>query len=103
MPSTVAGGFAAMRLVASVTRGAEAQAVARASEMTANVFTAASIISPMAEEQTHRFEIDAAWSGDGAGEGRVRLGNSVSVPVAGAAVLAGGGTGANPEELLLAA
>lgn len=57
----------------------------------------------MAEEQTHRFEIDAAWSGDGAGEGRVRLGNSVSVRVAGAAVLAGGGTGANPEELLLAA
>jgi organic hydroperoxide reductase OsmC/OhrA len=47
----------------------------------------------MAEEQTHRFEINAAWSGDGAGEGRVRLGNSVSVPVA----------GANPEELLLAA
>ena len=57
----------------------------------------------MAEEQTHRFEIDAAWSGDGTGEGRVRLGNSVSVPVAGATVLAGAGTGANPEELLLAA
>jgi osmotically inducible protein OsmC len=57
----------------------------------------------MAEEQTHRFEIDAAWSGDGAGEGRVQLGNSVSVPVAGATSLAGAGTGANPEELLLAA
>jgi osmotically inducible protein OsmC len=57
----------------------------------------------MAEEQTHRFQIDAAWSGDGAGEGRVRLGNSVSVPVAGATVLAGAGTGTNPEELMLAA
>jgi peroxiredoxin-like protein len=57
----------------------------------------------MAEEQTHRFEIDASWSGDGAGAGTVRLGNSVSVPVAGATVLAGAGTGANPEELLLAA
>ena len=57
----------------------------------------------MADEQTHRFEIDAKWSGDGAGEGRVRLGNSVSVPVAGATVLAGAGTGTNPEELLLAA
>ena len=57
----------------------------------------------MAEEPTHRFEIDAGWSGDGAGEGRVQLGNSVSVPVAGATSLAGAGTGANPEELLLAA
>jgi len=57
----------------------------------------------MAEEQTHRFEIEGSWSGDGVGEGRVRLGNSVSVPVAGATSLAGAGTGANPEELLLAA
>jgi peroxiredoxin-like protein len=57
----------------------------------------------MPEEQTHRFEIDASWSGDGAGEGRVRLGDSVSLPVAGATSLSGAGTGTNPEELLLAA
>jgi osmotically inducible protein OsmC len=57
----------------------------------------------MSDAPTHNFEIEGSWSGDGGGEGRVRLGNSVAVPVAGATSLAGAGSGANPEELLLAA
>jgi len=57
----------------------------------------------MSDAQTHRFEVSASWSGDGAGRGEVRVGDTVAVPIAGAVVLAGSGRGANPEELLLAA
>jgi len=57
----------------------------------------------MPDAQTHRFEISASWSGDGAGRGQVRVSDSVAVPIAGAVVLGGSGGSANPEELLLAA
>ena len=57
----------------------------------------------MSDEQTHRFEINASWSGDGAGRGQVRMNDSVTVPIAGAVILGGSGGSANPEELLLAA
>src|SRR5262245_46982513 len=54
--------------------------------------------------ETHRFEVTAAWSGDGAGAGRVSTEDGVlAVPIAGAVVLGGSGGKANPEELFLAA
>jgi peroxiredoxin-like protein len=54
-------------------------------------------------EEIHRFEIRASWRGDAAGSGSVFKENFPSVPIAGAVGLGGAGTGANPEELLLAA
>ena len=59
----------------------------------------------MAEtDEHHRFEVASAWSGDGAGAGRVSTADGVlSVPIAGAVVLGGSGGQANPEELFLAA
>lgn len=55
-------------------------------------------------EPAHPFSVDVAWSGAGGGGGTVRLpqGN-VSIEIGGAKVLSGRGSGANPEELLLAA
>src|SRR5262249_23476642 len=64
------------------------------------------VIIPAVSEtvETHRFEVAAAWSGDGAGMGRVATEDgALQVPVAGAVVLGGCGGKANPEELFLAA
>lgn len=55
------------------------------------------------EPEIHRFAIHASWRGDAAGSGSVSKENFPSVPIAGAVGLGGSGTGANPEELLLAA
>ena len=59
----------------------------------------------MAEnDEIHRFDAAATWSGDGAGMGEVRVSDGrFAVPIAGATVLGGSGGKANPEELLLAA
>ena len=59
----------------------------------------------MAEnDEIHRFDAAATWSGDGAGSGEVRVSDGrFAVPIAGATVLGGSGGKANPEELLLAA
>jgi putative redox protein len=58
----------------------------------------------MAEtEEIHRFEVNAAWSGDALGSGTVELPAGQSIAVAGATVLGGVGGKANPEELLLSA
>lgn len=54
-------------------------------------------------EEIHRFAVRASWRGDALGSGSVAVAEGVSVPVAGAVGLGGAGTGANPEELLLAA
>ena len=54
-------------------------------------------------EEIHRFAIRAFWRGDATGSGSVSKENFPSVPIAGAVSLGGAGTGANPEELLLAA
>jgi organic hydroperoxide reductase OsmC/OhrA len=55
-------------------------------------------------EEVHRFEIRADWNGDAEGSGKVSLADgALSVPIAGARSLGGSGSGANPEELLLAA
>lgn len=63
------------------------------------------IIAAVSETvETHRFEVAATWSGDGAGMGRVSTSDgALGVPVAGAVVLGGSGGKANPEELFLAA
>ena len=54
--------------------------------------------------EVHRFAIRASWRGDARGAGTAELGRgAVSIPIAGATSLGGAGTGANPEELLLAA
>ncbi len=56
------------------------------------------------EEEIHRFTVSASWSGDGTGCGQTRLPQGdLSVPVGSSKALGGCGTGANPEELLLAA
>ena len=55
-------------------------------------------------EQTQSFSVRATWSGDGTGCGQVRLTQGeVEIAIGGAKALGGCGTGANPEELLLAA
>jgi lipoyl-dependent peroxiredoxin len=54
-------------------------------------------------EKVHRFAVRASWRGDAMGSGSVSKDNFPSLPIAGAVVLGGAGTGANPEELLLAA
>jgi peroxiredoxin-like protein len=54
-------------------------------------------------EEIHRFSIRAHWRGDAMGNGSVSKQNFPSLPIAGATVLGGSGTGANPEELLMAA
>ena len=53
--------------------------------------------------EIHRFEVRASWRGDAMGSGSVSKRNLPSLPIAGAVSLGGAGTGANPEELLLAA
>ncbi len=56
------------------------------------------------EKETHRFSVSATWSGDGAGCGQMRLPQGdLTLPIGGAKGLGGCGSGANPEELLLAA
>jgi peroxiredoxin-like protein len=54
-------------------------------------------------EEIHSFSVRAHWRGDAMGSGSVFKQNFPSLPIAGATVLGGSGTGANPEELLLAA
>ena len=63
------------------------------------------MITSMSEPQAevHRFSVRAHWRGDAMGSGSVFKQNFPSLPIAGATVLGGSGTGANPEELLLAA
>ncbi len=54
--------------------------------------------------ETHRFEVNIVWSGDGHGSGESRVAEgSFGIPFAGAKGLGGAGGKANPEELLLAA
>jgi organic hydroperoxide reductase OsmC/OhrA len=52
-------------------------------------------------DEIHRFEINAAWSGSGAGAGEADVPEGDSISFAGAIVLGGSGGKANPEELLL--
>ena len=54
-------------------------------------------------DETHRFEIAAAWSGDATGSGAAELPEGAAIAFAGATVLGGSGGKANPEELLLTA
>jgi organic hydroperoxide reductase OsmC/OhrA len=50
------------------------------------------------------FHVSATWTGDAAGSGELRLGESaLAIPIAGAPDLGGAGGAANPEELLLGA
>ena len=56
----------------------------------------------MAEtEEIHRFQVNAAWSGDGAGGGEAEVPEGATISFAGARSLGGAGGRANPEELLL--
>jgi organic hydroperoxide reductase OsmC/OhrA len=56
----------------------------------------------MAEtEEIHRFQVNAAWTGDAAGAGEVEVPEGASISFAGAKSLGGSGGRANPEELLL--
>jgi lipoyl-dependent peroxiredoxin len=58
----------------------------------------------MAEtEEIRRFQVNAAWSGDGAGGGEAELREGPKISFAGATSLGGAGGRANPEELLLTA
>jgi len=52
-------------------------------------------------DEVHRFEIDAAWSGDGKGSGSAAFPEGAPVAFAGSTLLGGSGGSANPEELLL--
>ncbi|HEX7252410.1 MAG TPA: OsmC family protein [Thermoanaerobaculia bacterium] len=59
--------------------------------------------SSSATEDRNLFTVDAIWSGDGMGCGKVRLPQGdLSVPIAGSKSLGGCGLGTNPEELLVA-
>ena len=61
-------------------------------------------VSSPANEDRNLFTVDAIWSGDGMGCGKVRLPQGdLSVPIAGSKSLGGCGLGTNPEELLVAA
>jgi len=99
-----------MRRVASVRFGAVAHATAAHAHRpsrTGHSRTTADdygIIPAMTEPaENHRFEINAAWSGDGTGSGNALLPEGASIAFAGATVLGGSGGRANPEELLLTA
>lgn len=106
----MAGGFAAMRRVAAVGVGAVAHALAthrdtpsrtRNSRATTHDY---GIIAAMTEPaEIHRFEVNAAWSGDALGAGNAQLPAGDRISFAGATALGGSGGKANPEELLLTA
>ena len=56
------------------------------------------------QPETHEFTASATWSGDAMGCGMLRLPQGdLAIPIGGARALGGCGTGATPEELLLAA
>jgi organic hydroperoxide reductase OsmC/OhrA len=56
----------------------------------------------MAEtEEIHRFQVNAAWSGDAAGAGEAEAPEGAAISFAGAKSLGGAGGRVNPEELLL--
>src|SRR5262249_15622502 len=56
------------------------------------------------KDETHLFEVDAIWSGDGMGCGRLRMPpGGISIEIGGSRKIGGCGIGANPEELLLGA
>jgi lipoyl-dependent peroxiredoxin len=60
--------------------------------------------SSSGSEDRNLFTVDAIWTGDGTGCGKVRLPQGdLSVPIAGSKALGGCGLGTNPEELLVAA
>jgi osmotically inducible protein OsmC len=60
--------------------------------------------APAASAETLPFRVSVSWSGDGSGWGEARVaGLAFTIPIGGAKELGGGGKGANPEELLLAA
>ena len=62
--------------------------------------------APVEKKQpdTHEFTVSATWSGDAMGCGTLKLPQGdLAIPIGGARALGGCGTGANPEELLLAA
>ena len=51
--------------------------------------------------EIHRFEVNAAWSGEALGAGEARVPEGATISFAGAKSLGGSGGKANPEELLL--
>lgn len=53
--------------------------------------------------ELHRFEVNAAWTGDALGSGEAQLPEGDPIAFAGATVLGGSGGKANPEQLLLTA
>src|SRR5215471_21461185 len=56
------------------------------------------------KDETHLFEVDATWSGDGMGCGRLRMPQGdISIEIGGSRKIGGCGVGAKPEELLLGA
>jgi peroxiredoxin-like protein len=56
------------------------------------------------KDETHLFQADTTWSGDGAGCGRLHLiEGDISIDIGGSKKIGGCGLGANPEELLLGA
>ena len=60
----------------------------------------------MAEDETaeiHTFRASVTWEGDATGNGEVRVGDGVTIPIGSATSLGGSGRGANSEELLLSA
>jgi organic hydroperoxide reductase OsmC/OhrA len=58
----------------------------------------------MAEnDEIHRFEVRAAWSGDAMGSGVATPPEGAPIAFAGATILGGSGAKVNPEELLLTA
>jgi peroxiredoxin-like protein len=56
------------------------------------------------KDEAHLFQVDATWSGDGKGCGRLRMPQGdISIEIGGSRKIGGCGVGANPEELLLGA
>ena len=56
------------------------------------------------KEETHLFEADMTWSGDGSGCGKLHMPQGdISIDIGGSKKIGGCGVGANPEELLLGA
>jgi organic hydroperoxide reductase OsmC/OhrA len=114
----MAGGLAATRRDASVGFGAVAHAPSTIASVIASAIGARrlpsavcrptsgdyGIIAAMTEpSEIHRFEVNAAWSGDALGAGNAELPAGDRIAFAGATALGGSGGKANPEELLLTA
>ena len=55
------------------------------------------------KDEIQHYRVSVTWEGDAAGSGRIRAGESVTIPIGSAVDLGGSGQGTNPEELLLSA